>query len=81
MSAISDSISIGLGSAGLFSGIFVPWLVRKNARISLLEAKIEAKDDIINELKLQNIKLEVTGTIVNKVFSQLPVASQPKEPA
>jgi hypothetical protein len=44
----------------------------KNDEIRLKDAKIDAQDVIIAEQRLQIAKLEITGTLVNKFFSQLP---------
>lgn len=37
---------------------------------------IEAKNETISELKRQNDKLEITGTLANRFFSQLPAANE-----
>lgn len=51
-------------------------LIRK---ISVLEAKLETKNEIITELKRQNDRLEITGTLVNRFFSQLPSSNEIKK--
>lgn len=54
-------------------------------RIGTLEAKLDAKDliidnkdDTIAELKRQNDRLEITGTLMNRFFSQLPTSNEIK---
>lgn len=54
-------------------------------RIGTLDGKLDAKnliiankDDTIAELKRQNDKLEITGTIMNRFFSQLPSSNEIK---
>lgn len=74
------SIAVGVPVIG---GIIV-WIrsafSSKNAEIKLLTAKNEAQELIISDLKLQNTRLEITGTLVNRFFSQLPSTNElPRE--
>jgi len=59
----------------VISGILGYTIRNKNEEIKLLKTKNDAKDDLIQELKLQNAKMEITGTLVNRFFSQLPPAN------
>jgi predicted Holliday junction resolvase-like endonuclease len=59
----------------LILGGVIAHLVRK---VSLLEGKVEAKNETIAELKRQNDKLEITGTLANRFFSQLPNVNEIK---
>lgn len=69
----SDNIIALLGIAIPVIVTIMGFIIKgKNDEIKLLETKNDAKEDIITELKIQNMKLEVTGVLVNKFFSQLP---------
>lgn len=65
--------------AGIVVTVLIAVIAGLLKRIGTLEAKVDAKDviidskdDTIAELKRQLDKLEITGTIMNRFFSQLP---------
>lgn len=69
---VSDVISIFAIAVPIIVAIMGYIIKSKNDEIKLLETRIEAQTAIISELKLQNTKLEINGTLLNKFFSQLP---------
>ncbi len=64
--------------AGIIVSVLVAVIAGLLKRIGTLEGKLDARDIIIDnkdetiaELKRQNDKMEITGTIMNRFFSQL----------
>jgi len=70
--AVGEIIAIFGIAVPVIAMIFGFIIKSKNDEIKLLEAKIDGQAAIISELRLQNMKLEVSGVLVNKFFSQLP---------
>jgi len=70
--AVGEVIAIFGIAVPVIAMIFGFIIKSKNDEIKLLEAKIDGQAAIISELRLQNMKLEVSGVLVNKFFSQLP---------
>lgn len=69
--------------AGIIVTILIAAVAGLLKSISNLKIKIEAKDviiknkdDTIAELKRQLDKLEITGTLMHRFFSQLPKANE-----
>jgi len=62
--------------AGVVTPVFLSRTSAKNAKIQVLETKVETQEAIIMELTLQNQKMEITGTLLNRFFNQLPTNSE-----
>lgn len=73
---ISVATAISVPTLTVLGAVIRNRFLIKDKKIELLEAKLDAKEDIIDDLKLQKSQLEITGTLVNRFFSQLPSASE-----
>lgn len=56
------------------TGLAVLWsrqLSNRDKKIEALQSKVETQNILIDELKSDKLKLEVTSTVVERFFSQL----------